>query len=75
MVGFEGRFDYTASGTAVNLAARLCDQAEDQEILLSQRAATALEDLAEIASAGELTLKGFHAPVDVFKVTGLKETA
>ncbi len=74
MVGFEGRYDYTASGTAVNLAARLCDQAADQEILLSQRAATALEDIAEVESAGELTLKGFHAPVDVFRVTEMKET-
>jgi len=74
MVGFEGRYDYTASGTAVNLASRLCDQAADQEILISQRAATALEDIAEIGSAGELTLKGFHAPVDVFKVIEMKET-
>jgi Mrp family chromosome partitioning ATPase len=27
MVGSEGRYDYTASGTTVNLAARLCDEA------------------------------------------------
>ncbi len=73
MVGFEGRYDYTASGTAVNLAARLCDQAADQEILLSRRAASALEDIAVVASAGELTLKGFHAPVDVFRVTEMKD--
>ena len=74
MVGFEGRYDYTAGGTAVNLAARLCDQAADQEILLSPRAATALEGIAEVDSAGELTLKGFHAPIDVFRVTEMKET-
>jgi GAF domain-containing protein len=74
MVGFEGRYDYTASGTAVNLASRLCDQAADQEILLSQRAASALEGVAEVESAGELTLKGFHAPVDVFRVIESKDT-
>jgi len=73
MVGFEGRYDYTASGSAVNLASRLCDQAVDQEILLSQRAATALEDIAEVVSAGELTLKGFHAPVDVYRLERLKD--
>ena len=44
MVGSEGRYDYTASGTAVNLAARLCDRAEDGEILLSPRTAAAIED-------------------------------
>jgi class 3 adenylate cyclase len=38
MVGSAGRYDYTASGTAVNLAARLCDKAADGEILLSPRA-------------------------------------
>ena len=44
MVGYEGRSDYTASGTAVNLAARLSDLADDGEILLSPRAYTAVED-------------------------------
>ncbi len=44
MVGFEGRFDYTASGTAINLASRLCDEAQDGEILLSPRARIAVED-------------------------------
>ncbi len=38
MVGSEGRFDYTASGTSVNTAARLSDLAEDGETLLSPRA-------------------------------------
>ncbi len=68
MVGSEGRFDYTASGTAVNLAARLCDHAGDGEILLSPRAFTALEDQIEADSIGELTLKGINAPVEVFRV-------
>ena len=68
MVGSAGRFDYTASGTAVNLAARLCDQANDGEILLSPRAYTAVEDDFDADSVGELNLKGIHAPVEVFRV-------
>jgi predicted ATPase/class 3 adenylate cyclase len=37
MVGYEGRFDYAASGTYVNLASRLCDEAKDGEILLPMK--------------------------------------
>lgn len=68
MVGFEGRFDYTASGTAVNLAARLCDEAEDGEILLSPRAAIAIEDENKVASIGEKILKGIREPIEVFRL-------
>lgn len=70
MVGFEGRFDYTASGTAINLGARLCDEAEDGEILLSPRAAVAVEDDFGVESRGELQLKGIREPIEVFSVTG-----
>lgn len=69
MVGSEGRYDYTASGTAVNLAARLCDQAEDGEILLSPRAYTAVEDEMSAESSGEVNLKGIREPVEVFRLT------
>ena len=68
MVGYEGRFDYTASGTAVNLAARLCDEADDGEILLSPRAAIAVEDNLSVEIRGELSLKGIRAPVEVFRL-------
>lgn len=71
MVGSSGRYDYTASGTAVNLAARLCDKAADGEILLSPRAYTAVEDDVTAEAIGEIALKGIHAPVNVFRVSGL----
>ncbi|HSM40252.1 MAG TPA: GAF domain-containing protein [Afifellaceae bacterium] len=70
MVGSEGRYDYTASGTAVNLAARLCDRAEDGEVLLSPRTAAAIEDGFQVESNGEITLKGIREPVEVFRLVG-----
>jgi len=72
MVGSEGRYDYTASGTAVNLAARLCDKAGDGEILLSPRAYSSVEEKFTADAIGELSLKGIHEPVEVFKVSGEK---
>ncbi|MEW9922383.1 GAF domain-containing protein [Marimonas sp. MJW-29] len=68
MVGFEGRFDYTASGTAINLASRLCDEADDGEILLSPKAAIAVEDEFQVESRGELSLKGLREPIEVFRL-------
>lgn len=68
MVGFEGRSDYTASGTAINLASRLCDEAADGEILLSTRAAIAVEDVFSTVSVGEVSLKGIREPVEVFRL-------
>ena len=68
MVGFEGRSDYTASGTAINLASRLCDEAEDGEILLSTRAAIAVEDVFATISVGEVALKGIREPIEVFRL-------
>ena len=70
MVGFEGRFDYTASGTAVNLASRLCDEAEDGEILLSPRAGVAVEDDFKIEPRGEVTFKGIREPIEIFSLQG-----
>ncbi len=70
MVGAAGRNDYTASGTAVNLAARLCDKASDGEILLSPRAFAAVEEDFTADAIGEISLKGIHAPVEVFRVSG-----
>ena len=42
--GFEGRFDYTAIGGVVNLASRLCSEAQPGQILIDRRARAALDD-------------------------------
>ena len=58
MAGFEGRFDCTAPGTAINLAARHCDEADDGEILLGPRAGSAVGDDFQVETGGEISLKG-----------------
>jgi adenylate cyclase len=70
-IGFEGRFDYSAIGTVVNLAARLCGEAADGQILIEGKVKAAVEDLAVIEPFGELALKGFHRPVAAFNVHSL----
>jgi adenylate cyclase len=72
-IGFEGRFDYAAIGPVANMASRLCDEATDGEILISQKALAAVEDLIEAELLGDLVLKGFVRPVMAHRVRGLKE--
>jgi adenylate cyclase len=74
-IGFEGRFDYTAMGTVVNLAARLCSEARSGQILVDRKVHAAIETVAELEEAGELTLKGLHRPVPAFNVRALRGDA
>jgi class 3 adenylate cyclase/CheY-like chemotaxis protein len=67
-IGFEGRYDYGAVGTVVNLAARLCADAKDGQILIEGKVHSAIESSTSTEPAGELTLKGIHRPVRVFNV-------
>jgi adenylate cyclase len=71
-IGFEGRFDYTAIGTTINLAARLCAEAKDGEILVTARVAAAAEPFAELAGKGDIAFKGMSRPTPVSNVVGLK---
>ena len=71
-IGFEGRFDYAAIGPVSNLASRLCDQAGDGEILISQRALAGIEDLLEVETVGDLNLKGFVRPVPAYRILSLR---
>jgi adenylate cyclase len=73
-IGFEGRFDYAAIGTVTNLAARLCDEAEGEQILVSQRVLSAVEVLVEAEMVGELSLKGFSRAIPTYNIIGLRET-
>jgi class 3 adenylate cyclase/CheY-like chemotaxis protein len=71
-IGFEGRFQYSATGTVANLASRLCDRAVDGQILVDARVCSEVDSLAELEPVGELELKGFHRPVKAFNVRKLQ---
>jgi class 3 adenylate cyclase len=74
-IGFEGRLDYGAIGTVTNLAARLCGEAGDGQILISPRIHSKVEAHVEAEVIGELSLKGFHRPVLAHNVVRMREAA
>jgi adenylate cyclase len=67
-IGFAERSGYTAIGTVCNLAARLCAEAKDGQILLAQRVAVAVEETTPLEEVGQLTLKGLTQPVVAYNV-------
>lgn len=67
-IGFEGRYDYGAVGSVLNLASRLCDAAEPGQIVVSPRVLAEVEELVEAQPLGALQLKGFGKPVEAFAV-------
>ncbi len=64
VVGFDGRFDYTAIGAVVNLASRLCADAAHGEIVVDQ----STRDPGAV-HRGDVTLKGYDAPVPTFALS------
>jgi class 3 adenylate cyclase len=67
-IGYEDRRDYGAIGVVCNLGARLCSEAADGQILVSQRVQGAVEDSIATEPVGPLALKGFHSPVQAHSV-------
>ena len=68
--GFEGRQDYSAIGTVVNLADRLCGEAHGGQILIDRRTRAGLGDDVELETVGPLTLKGYSQPFPAFLLKG-----
>ncbi len=66
-----GRLEYVAVGNAVNLASRLCNRAEDGQILMDEEtyAGLAAATARQAASHSPEALKGFAEPVPVYALT------
>ncbi|HWB49061.1 MAG TPA: GAF domain-containing protein [Stellaceae bacterium] len=74
-IGFSERSGYTAIGTVCNVAARLCAEAKDRQVLLSQRVAAGLESNFALDEIGPLALKGLTRPVIAYNVPLTAEQA
>lgn len=72
-IGFEHRLDYSAVGPATNLAARLCGEAQDKQILIAPRIFAKVEADVEAEPVGELSLKGFNRPVPAYNVLAVRD--
>lgn len=65
---------YTVTGDMVNLAARLDGLGQPGETLMSHSVYRAVLDLVDADSLGEQAVKGFDAPVRVYRVQALRPT-
>ncbi len=72
LIGFEQRWEYAAIGNVPNLAARLCGQAREGEIVLDSFTQRDVVDVADTEPVGLLTLRGFNQPVAAFRLRALK---
>lgn len=66
--GSSDRLSYGVQGEEVNLAARLMQRAERGQILVSERIASAIQDLYRLNPLGEVSIKGRQDKVRIYQV-------
>lgn len=75
LIGSEGRYDYTAIGNAVNIAARLSDAARAGQILIDKRGYLEIENAVGAEPVGALDLKGVGQPVEAWRLVAPADEA
>lgn len=64
------RLDCMAIGAVVNLAARLCQAADDGEVLVHPGAVAIVDDDTELRPTGTRSFKGIGEPIRVYALQG-----
>lgn len=70
-IGTPQRMEYTAIGSTVNIASRLCDFAKPGDVVISKEVLERLDDFAEhfeTEPLGSIQVKGITQPLDVSRV-------
>jgi len=71
-VGTDMRYEYTAMGATVNLAARLKFASEPMSVLISEHTHRFVAPVFDVEELGEVEAKGVDEPVRVYLVKGTK---
>jgi len=71
--GSNNRMEYTIVGSQVNIASRLEAIAEPDSIYISNSTFALIQDVTECKFVDNITVKGVHYPIEVFKLLELKD--
>jgi class 3 adenylate cyclase len=67
-IGTPQRMEYTAIGSTVNIASRLCDMAQPGEVVISRSVQNSLPESFSTESLGPVHVKGIDQPLEVARV-------